>query len=724
MVASSCTRAVFMTALWAISQGTLSGAATVTADFGKGAGYPLNKSKINLYTTAIPSTKNFERDIPWLGKLRPEVLRLEFFWGTNQTLGRTVGGTAANPTYDWALIDHWQKLVTDQGSLVQWGYGYTPFPLGDGSPSAFKNPPPEGPWRKIVTDVATHLKGAPVSYHEIWNEPNFDWFFTGGPQDYFKIYENTALAIKAANPDAKVGGPTVSLPDWYGSFVQFIKTRNLPLDFFSYHNYGEEAHNWTTLVNNLLLGDPRFLKTETALDEYNVYHSWRAGDRQDRFEGANDMLHSFLGFLDRPELTSMFWAQFMDPCDCGGIERLGLLDLNGRRKATYNAFLIWAMMPVDRNAVQTDVANLHAVASSDPHHAGLLLLNRTGSPQNVTVKFGNPPFKTGRIRVFPIDKTHNSFGDGANEDLTPSQTIPSADLSAWTWTGSIPQMGTLYFDADDGTAESWLNGNAVAKAIHVNHYYPERGKTKSYSEFDRRTWIARLGMAGSQHANQQIGVTAESLPPALEFQFKVEGTLAKVDANSLLGLRIDFQHAGAAQGTYGSSVLFHGPYKGSAVLYNPGRNSPVPYGTLKAPDQVVAVPDLSSFRVEPARYAPQGWNGRAQILFIMQNTGPDTRVIIRTQKASPPIPILSRLPESGRLPPGWLQGKSALGTYGALEILDMGGARVLKLSNPVFAGGEAGLHQGLAEAGLRPGPYLLRWREQGRLRYSPLTLSP
>ena len=60
---------------------SLAGAANVTADFGKGAGYPLNKSKINLYTTAIPSTRNFERDIPWLAKLRPEVLRLEFFWG-------------------------------------------------------------------------------------------------------------------------------------------------------------------------------------------------------------------------------------------------------------------------------------------------------------------------------------------------------------------------------------------------------------------------------------------------------------------------------------------------------------------------------------------------------------------------------------------------------------------------------------------------------------------
>lgn len=691
--------------------------ANVTADFGKGAGYPLNKSKINLYTTAIPSTKNFERDIPWLAKLRPEVLRLEFFWGMDQSLSRTVSGTADKPLYDWALIDHWQKLVTDQGSLVQWGYGYTPFSLtkGDTSHNAFKTPPPADPWKRIVTDVATHLKGGPITYHEIWNEPNFDWFWTGGPQDYFKLYENTALAIKAVNPDAKVGGPTVSLPDWYQGFVQYVQAKNLPLDFFSYHNYGEMAHPWTTTVNELLAADPRFVRTETSLDEYNIYHTWPVGSLQDRFEGANDMLQSFLGFLDRPELTSMFWAQFMDPCDCGGLERLGLLDLNGHRKATYNAFRIWAMMPVDRNAVTSDVDNLVAVASSDPDHGGLLLLNRTGSDQNVTVNFRNLAFATGQIQVYRIDKTHNSFGDGANEDLTAVQTLPNAALANWTWTGSLPRMGILYFDADDGTKLSLLTENPVARIIHVNHYYPERGKTKSYSEFDRRTWIARLGMGGSDFADQEIGVTAEGLPASLDFKFRIEGAPARKDANSLIGLRIDYQGTG---GAYASSVLFHGPYKGSPDLYDAARTSPMPYGTLKAPGQAVAVADLAGFSVELAKYAPPGWTGRAQLLFIMQNAGAAARAVVEVH-APAASGILSRMPDGNGRSLAQLLAHSETGT---LEVLNIGGANVLRLSRPGNAAGTSWLQEGLNDAGIAPGTYLLRWREEGGVRYSPISL--
>lgn len=615
-------------AITAASAGAI-GAATVTADFGAAGGYPLDKSKINLYTTAIPSTQAFERDIPWLAHLRPEVLRLEFFWGMNQTLSRTVGGTAAAPVYDWALIDHWQKLVRDQGSLVQWGYGYTPFPLGNGQPNAFKNPPPAEPWKRIVGDVAAHLKGKDVAYHEVWNEPNFDWFFTGGPQDYFAIYANTARAIKAADADAKVGGPAVSLPDWYQSFADFVKAQDLPLDFFSFHNYGEHAHDWITLASGILAKDARWQRTEAHLDEYNVYHSWPAGGPQDRFEGANDMLDAFLGFCARPELASIAWAQFMDPCDCGGLERLGLLDLNGRRKATYNAFRIWAMIPVDRNDAKSDVAGLKAAASSDAHRAGVLILNRSGSDQNVTVRFRNPPFARGTVRVYPIDKAHNSRGDGANEDLTPSQTLEDVALSDWAWTGTIPRMGTLYLEAGDGSPAARPRDNPVSRILSVNHWYPERGKTPSYAAFDRRTWTARLGMMGAAAADQEIGVTAEGLPPALGFRIRAEG-LAKRDANSLLGLRVDFQTPAG----YGKGVLFHGPVGSGPGLYDPARSAPMPYGTRRAADQVVAVPDFGRFTVELARYAPPGWTGRTQLLFILKNAGPEARVIAEVEAAA------------------------------------------------------------------------------------------
>lgn len=653
---------------WALS--TQGFGATVTADFAAAGGYPLDKTKINLYTTAIPGTAAFERDIPWLAKLRPEILRLEFFWGMDQALSRTVYGTAANPQYDWKLLDHWQQLVMDQGSLVQWGYGYTPYPLGNGQPNAFKNPPPADPWKRVVGDVATHLKGKQVAYHEVWNEPNFDWFFTGGPQDYFTIYANTARAIKAADPDAKVGGPAVSLPDWYQDFARYVATQDLPLDFFSFHNYGEWAHDWISRAGAILAADPRFVRTEAHLDEYNVYHSWPVGAAQDKFEGANEMLNSFLGFIARPELTSIAWAQFMDPCGCNGLERLGLLDLNGRRKATYNAFRIWAMMPVDRNATQSDAKDLVAVASSNAHRAGLMILNRTGGDQNVTVRFRNAPFATGTVRVYPIDKTHNSFLDGANEDLTAAQTLPGTNLADWTWTGTIPRMGTLYLDAEDGSPAAQPSDAAVARILHVNHYYPERGKTPAYATFDRRTWTARLGMMGAANSDQEIGVTAEGLPPALDFEMKTWG-LAKRDANSLAGMRMDFQ-----TGTgYSQGVLFHGSAAGGPDLFDAGRTAAMPYGTRRAADQVVAVSDLARFTVEPAKYAPTGWTGRAQIHFILQNAGPDARLVAQVRSGATSRAYLIQPRQSDRAAVKRILLGRGAGVERILDLRDLTGAK-------------------------------------------------
>ena len=45
----------------------------------------------------------------------------------------------------------------------------------------------------------------------------------------------------SANHDV---GPAVSLPDWYQDFARYVAAQDLPLDFFSFHNYGEWAHDW------------------------------------------------------------------------------------------------------------------------------------------------------------------------------------------------------------------------------------------------------------------------------------------------------------------------------------------------------------------------------------------------------------------------------------------------------------------------------------------------
>ena len=75
-------------------------------------------------------------------------------------------------------------------------------------------------------------------YFEVWNEPDLPVAFWNGTRDeYFRLYEATALAIKAVDPAIRVGGPSTSNSKWVRSFLAYCKERNLPVDFVSTHQY-------------------------------------------------------------------------------------------------------------------------------------------------------------------------------------------------------------------------------------------------------------------------------------------------------------------------------------------------------------------------------------------------------------------------------------------------------------------------------------------------------
>jgi hypothetical protein len=184
----------------------------------------------------------------------------------------------------------------------------------------------------------------------------------------------------------------------------------------------------------------------------------------------------------------------------------------------------------------------------------------------------------------------------------------------------------LYIEANDGSGKSELDVADVAKVIKVNHYYPKRA-TSSYADFDRKTWIARLGMGHESTADQEVGVVANQLPDVLNAVILVEGDIKNEDKNSLLGLRVDYE----VNGKYTKSILYHGSYKGTDV-FSLSRTSNVPWGTKKIADQVIKVSDLSNFKLTLKENAPQGWNGKAHISFIMENTGAGTRAKITLRK--------------------------------------------------------------------------------------------
>jgi len=78
---------------------------------------------------------------------------------------------------------------------------------------------------------------------EVWNEPDIGYWH-GTPEEYDKLYDYTAAAVKRALPSARVGGPASTGPDnaraaaFLSQFLEHCSSVGAPLDFISFHAKG------------------------------------------------------------------------------------------------------------------------------------------------------------------------------------------------------------------------------------------------------------------------------------------------------------------------------------------------------------------------------------------------------------------------------------------------------------------------------------------------------
>lgn len=86
---------------------------------------------------------------------------------------------------------------------------------------------------------------------ELWNEPDI-LYWRGTPEQFYDLYDVTAAAVKAALPEARVGGPTTTGelgPGRRGNgflrgFLDHCAARGTPLDFVSFHTKGARFTPW------------------------------------------------------------------------------------------------------------------------------------------------------------------------------------------------------------------------------------------------------------------------------------------------------------------------------------------------------------------------------------------------------------------------------------------------------------------------------------------------
>lgn len=165
----------------------------------------------------------------------------------------TVKVVDGKAVYDWTKIDQLYDAFLAMGIKPFVELGFTPQAMATSPQTIFywkgnTSHPEPGAWRALVDAFVRHLESryGPEEvrswYFEVWNEPNLAGFWEDADQQaYFALYENSVRAIKAADSQLRVGGPSTAGAAWVPELLEFAARRNVPVDFVSTHAYGVDG---------------------------------------------------------------------------------------------------------------------------------------------------------------------------------------------------------------------------------------------------------------------------------------------------------------------------------------------------------------------------------------------------------------------------------------------------------------------------------------------------
>lgn len=193
----------------------------------------------------------------------------ELKWSSSNVFSLDKDG---KPVYDFTTTDQTFDALEKAGvrPMVELGFmpkdlaapipGITEYQLHYPKPTmggASNNPPSDYKmWGELVRKYTEHLvqrygrQQVSTWYFEVWNEPDIIYWH-GTPQEYFKLYDYAVAGVRAALPDAKVGGPATTGPDnakasaFLEGFLEHCMHdksaadgKPIPLDFISFHPKG------------------------------------------------------------------------------------------------------------------------------------------------------------------------------------------------------------------------------------------------------------------------------------------------------------------------------------------------------------------------------------------------------------------------------------------------------------------------------------------------------
>ncbi|PPK88496.1 xylan 1,4-beta-xylosidase [Neolewinella xylanilytica] len=192
-------------------------------------------------------------------------------WGSTNAYTEDENG---NPVYDWTLVDSIFDTYVERGMKPFAQIGFMPEALSS-KPDPYRHywtpgasyeeiftgwayPPNDyEKWAELIYQWVTHCverygrEEVESWYWEVWNEPNIG-YWRGTTEEYIKLYDYSADAVKRALPTARIGGPETTGPGWdeAATFLRTFLDHTLtgtnyatgetgsPLDFITFHAKG------------------------------------------------------------------------------------------------------------------------------------------------------------------------------------------------------------------------------------------------------------------------------------------------------------------------------------------------------------------------------------------------------------------------------------------------------------------------------------------------------
>ncbi len=406
-------------------------------------------------------------------------------WGSTNAYTEDANG---NPVYNWRIADSIFDTYIERGMKPIAEIGFMPKALSvkpepyehNWTPAVEYNKiytgwayPPKDyqKWGELVYQWVKHCverygkKEVESWWWEVWNEPDIA-YWQGTREEYFKLYDFAADAVKRACSGARIGGPTTTSPmknnansflsDFFkhcaeGTNYATGKTGS-PLDYISFHAKGNPTFsngfvrmNMAVQLQDIKRGfetiaASKFKNLPIIIGEcdpegcaacsvdYNPQNAYRNGTMYSSYTAA-----SYARIYDIAQQTgvnlegAVSWSfEFEDQKWFAGFRDLAT---NGVDKPVLNVFRMFGLMRGERINVENDealpldqlitkgvhdsIADVDALATADNKHAYVLLWNYydddlPAEAATIKLQLYSIPGKKVQVKRYSIDETNSN----------------------------------------------------------------------------------------------------------------------------------------------------------------------------------------------------------------------------------------------------------------------------------------------------------------------------